>query len=98
MKKRDSEKKIERKLHDEIKSVGGLCLKMVTMHFTGLPDRICLLPGARVEFVETKSTGDQPSKRQIIVHKILRDLGFNVHVIGTMDALNKFITEIKCGE
>lgn len=48
------EKDIERALVDMIKRHGGLCLKWVCPSFAGVPDRIVLLPGARVLFVELK--------------------------------------------
>ena len=51
------EKEVERKLKDPIKQMGGLCLKFVCPGFTGVPDRIILLPGGRLVFVETKQKG-----------------------------------------
>lgn len=48
------EKEIERKLKTMIERHGGLCLKWVCPGWLGVPDRICLLPGGRVIFVELK--------------------------------------------
>ena len=48
------EKEIEKKLIAMVKRHGGLCLKWVCPGWSGVPDRIILLPGARVYFIETK--------------------------------------------
>ena len=48
------EKEIEQKLMAMIKRHEGLCLKWVCPGWLGVPDRICLLPGGLVIFVELK--------------------------------------------
>lgn len=73
------EKEVERKLKDPIKQMGGLCLKFVCPGFTGVPDRIILLPGGRLVFVETKQKGKKERPRQTYVHNLLRRLGFTVY-------------------
>lgn len=72
------EKTIESKLRDKIKAIGGLCLKWESPGFTGVPDRMILLPGCHIFFVETKAPGKRERKRQEYVHKQLRALGFTV--------------------
>lgn len=89
-----SEKLIEKKLREQIKKMGGLALKLECLHFTGLPDRMVLMPRGRIYFVETKSTGDKPRKRQLLVHRQLRDLGFSVDVIDDMEGLERFYGKI----
>lgn len=71
---------IENKLRLKIKSLkcGALCLKFVSPGFTGVPDRIILLPGAKVVFVETKKPGEKERRRQEYVQSLLRKLGFPV--------------------
>ena len=48
------EKDIERALVEKVKQHGGYCLKWVCPGWAGVPDRIVLLPGGRVVFVELK--------------------------------------------
>ena len=48
------EKEIEQKLRRLVTKRGGLCLKWVCPGWSGVPDRIILMPGARVYFVELK--------------------------------------------
>lgn len=81
------EKDIEKKLREPIKRLGGLCLKFETPGYTGVPDRIILLPGARVVFVETKRPGKKERPRQVLVQGILRGLGFTVY--STIDTVAK---------
>lgn len=85
---RTSEKYIERALVKHVEALGGLCIKLLTNHFLGLPDRMILLPGGSMFFVELKSTGQKPRKIQEVVHKKLRALGFKVLVIDSVEQIN----------
>lgn len=75
------ESEIERKLKNNIKGIGQgvLCLKLVCPGFIGVPDRMILLPGAHVIFVELKQPGKKERKRQLYVQELLRRLGFEVY-------------------
>lgn len=55
-----------------------LCLKLTCPGFTGVPDRMILLPGAHIIFVELKKPGKTERKRQLYVQSLLRGLGFEV--------------------
>lgn len=80
-----SEKTIEDRLKEGVESeCAGMCIKLYSVFFTGLPDRMLLFPGARIVFVELKSTGKKQSGRQQYVSKQLRALGFTVLVIDTL--------------
>lgn len=83
-----SEKYIERSLVKYVEASGGLCIKLLTNHFLGLPDRMVLLPGGKIYFVELKSAGQKPRKIQTFVHNKLRDLGFTVLVIDNVEQIN----------
>ena len=87
----ESEKSLEKLVTKEILKVGGLSVKLLSTHFTGLPDRLCLLPGGRLLFIEVKTTGKKPSKIQILVHNKLRSLGFTVSVIDNSKDLKDLI-------
>lgn len=88
-----NEKILENKLAKAIRDMGGWSLKLWSVSVTGLPDRMVLIPGGVVRFVELKSTGKKPSPRQLIVHNQLRQLGFTVAVIDTELQLQQFLNQ-----
>ena len=74
------EKDIERALTKMVGRHGGLCLKWVCPGWAGGPDRICLLPGGRIVFIELKRPeGGVISSRQKWWADKLSKLGF-VHL------------------
>lgn len=85
------EKKIEKYLVTCVEQAGGLCVKFPPLFFRGFPDRIVLLPGGRLTFVETKAEGRKPTFVQTKVHNKLRALGFNVEVIDSNDGVDAFM-------
>ena len=89
-----SEKLLERKCCEAVRSAGGQALKLLAVNFTGLPDRLMLLPGGLAVFVEFKSTGEGLRDRQKLVRGIIEKLGFRYEVIDTKDLLTKFISEL----
>lgn len=78
-----NEQVLEQKLKRQIEAAGGLCLKWVSPGFTGVPDRICLLPGGKIFFAEVKRPDGkgQLSIRQKRVKAQLESLGFEVKVV-----------------
>jgi len=88
------ERNIERKLYQKIKEIGGLALKFISPSLNGVPDRIVLLPKGQMYFVELKDNFEKPSPSQLKVHEKLRKLGFDVRVVDSMDAVEKFIDEV----
>jgi len=75
------EKAIEKKLVQSVKSAGGIALKFVSPGFDGMPDRIVLIPGGHIGFVEVKAPGEKPRPLQMARHGLLRQLGFKVYVL-----------------
>lgn len=76
------EKEIEAKLTAAVKRRGGLCLKWTCPGWAGVPDRIALLPGGKVVFVELKRPmGGRLSPRQEWWGHKLSALGFDHSVI-----------------
>lgn len=91
----DKEKLLERKLVDRVKKLGGWAVKFWAVNLTGFPDRLVLMPIGKISFVEVKSEGKKPSPRQVVVHGLLRKLGFNVFVIDTQILLEEYLNEIQ---
>lgn len=71
------ERDIEQKLVGLVSRHGGLCLKWTCPGWSGVPDRIILLPRGRVIFVETKRPrGGKVSKLQEWWGRKINQLGF----------------------
>lgn len=89
------EKKIEARLTSEVKKCGGLSIKLVSPSMTGLPDRLLLLPGGMMGFVEVKQTRERPRPVQTKRIKQLQDLGFTALVLDDIEDIGKVIDEIQ---
>ncbi|EAA6551306.1 VRR-NUC domain-containing protein [Salmonella enterica subsp. diarizonae] len=74
---------IEKHLVAEVKKAGGIAYKFVSPGRRSVPDRLVLLPGGRLVFVECKSPGKPPRADQLREHERLRALGFTVMVLAS---------------
>lgn len=85
------EKEIERKLKVLVEGkLRGLCLKWVCPGWSGVPDRILLLPGGRVQFAELKRPkGAVVSSLQVWWKRRLEGLGFTVWHVYTVDDIKR---------
>ena len=88
------EKTIEKKLVIAAKDMGGIAPKFMSPGFDGMPDRIVLLPGGRMGFVEVKAPGKVPRPLQEARHRMLRMLGFKVYVLDTVDQIGGILDAI----
>nr|UVY11276.1 MAG: VRR-NUC domain [Bacteriophage sp.] len=84
-----SEKVFERTLSKYVDDIGGMAVKLLSQFIKGLPDRMYLLKGGIVVFVEFKSTGKKPTKIQEYVHKRIQALGFLVLVVDSVETYEK---------
>ena len=89
------EKAIEKKLVQEVKAIGGIAPKFTSPGFDGMPDRIVLLPGGHMAFVEAKSPGEKPRPLQLARHRLLRGLGFRVYVLDDERQIGGILDEIR---
>ncbi len=89
------EKEIERALVKEVKKLGGLCLKFNSLSMTGIPDRIVLLSGGRLAFVELKRKGKNPRPLQLKRIKDLKNLGFKCFIIDDLTGVKKLTDEMR---
>ena len=89
------EKVIERKLVMAVKTAGGIAPKFSCPGFDGMPDRIVLLPGGHVSFVEVKAPGKRPRPLQLVRHELLRRLGFKVYLLDDERQIGGILDEIR---
>lgn len=92
-----SEKQIELKLVTETRKKGGLAVKFVSPAFSGMPDRLVLLPGGKLAFVEVKAPGKKPRVLQVKRHEMLRELGFQVFVLDAPEDIPRLLQKIAEG-
>lgn len=72
---------IEGKLRQAAEKAGGRAFKFVSPGAVGVPDRIVVLPGGIVCFVEVKARGEKPRPVQRAVLRKLYRMGANVAVV-----------------
>ena len=89
------ESAIERKLVTEVKKRGGLAVKFVSPGLDGVPDRLVLLPGGKVAFVELKAPGKKMRPLQQKRAKQLATLGFRVYCIDGKEMIGGVLDEIE---
>ena len=88
------EKEIEKKLVDAVRNAGGMCPKYVSPGMDGMPDRLVLMPGGRLAFVETKAPGKKPRPLQLHRHAQLRALGFDVFVVDKPEQIGDVLKSV----
>lgn len=92
-----NEKQVEQKLVTETRKKGGLAVKFVSPGFAGMPDRLVLLPGGKLAFVEVKAPGKKPRVLQVKRHEMLRELGFRVFVLDSLEDIPRLLQQIAEG-
>lgn len=81
------EKDIERRLGNQLKKLGCIYMKFVSPGNDGVPDRIVVLPGGGVIFIELKATTGKLMANQRVQISRLRKQGALVFVLtGKRDA------------
>lgn len=85
------ESKIEAHLRRRAENAGGKCWKFVSPQLKGVPDRVLMLPGARLWFVELKAPKNEPGTSQTRRHKELWALGQKVLVLDSIEAVDQFM-------
>lgn len=87
------EKDIEKLFRDEIKKAGGKAYKFTSPGNDGVPDRIVMLPGGRIVFVELKTDTGKLSRLQELQCRQIADLGQTVRVLHGLAEVRDFFLE-----
>ena len=87
------ESEIEARLVRGVKALGGVAYKFVSPGNVGVPDRVVVLPGGRVIFVELKAEGGRlsPMQRQQLAR--LRRLGADACEVKSEKGVVRFLEE-----
>ena len=89
-----NERDIEARFRKAVKDAGGLALKFISPGYAGVPDRIVLMPGGMMCFVELKAPGEKMRPLQMRRKKQLENLGFKVFCVDSMEGIPKVIKEV----
>lgn len=89
------EKDIERWLGNQLKNLGCIYMKFVSPGNDGVPDRIIILPGGCVVFVELKNTNGKLMANQRVQISRLRKQGAIVFVITGKTDAELFVDDLK---
>ncbi len=85
---------VEKALRESVEKAGGLSLKIFSPSQAGYPDRLVLMPGGRVVWVELKAPGRKPRPLQLKAHERLAALGQTVRVIDSIEEAKALPHEI----
>lgn len=89
------EREVERHLRQKVEAHGGECKKFIPDQDPGYPDRIVMLPGGVLVWVETKKPkGGRVEPLQKLRHKELRALGQRVEVVWTKEQADALVAEL----
>lgn len=89
------ESELERRFRRLTMQAGGKAYKFVSPGNDGVPDRIVILPGGRIGFVELKRPGEVPRKLQQFQLGELERLGCYTAVVDSMEQAEAVISEIQ---
>jgi len=88
------EKQIERYFCSKVKRLGGLAVKLSPAGTAGMPDRLVLLPGQRIVFVEFKAPGKKPRPIQQKRINELQKLGFKAVCLDSYRKVDAFLEAV----
>ena len=86
---------VEKHLTIEAKKRGGMSVKFVSPGLDGVPDRLVLLPGGKLAFVELKAPDKKMRPLQIHRAKQLTALGFRVYCADRKELIGGILDEIQ---
>ena len=89
------EKTVEANLVKAVKNLGGLAPKFISPGLDGVPDRLVLLPGGKIAFIELKAPGKELRPLQVRRKRQLESLGFAVYCIDSPKQIGGIIREIQ---
>jgi hypothetical protein len=88
---------VENFFRKALKAMGGRCVKLPAIWYAGIPDRLVLLPGGRVWFIELKKKG-APTTKKVSVHQVawrnfLQNNGFNYARLVGIEEVKGFLND-----
>ncbi len=88
------EKQVEKALTQTVKNMHGYALKFISPSMNGVPDRLIILPGGRIAFIELKAPGGKLRPLQKLRHKQLQQLGIKVFTVSHPNQIEEVLNAI----
>ena len=85
------ERDVERYLRERVKQLGGRAYKFVSPGNNGVPDRIVMLPGGKLFFVELKAPGKETTALQDAQIDRISKLGQYVFVVDSKEKVDNIL-------
>lgn len=88
------EKDLEQKLYRRVRKLGGKCIKLA--YYKGIPDRLIILPGGHIGFVELKRPDGKGrlAPEQKRWQSDLHDLGCYATVFSDPNGIDELLDDI----
>ena len=86
------ETSIERHLAERVRRVDGVAIKLLPT-IAGIPDRMVLLPGGRIRFVELKTKIGRVRPIQQVWLARFEKLGFPVTILRSIEEVDRWVQE-----
>lgn len=88
----ETEAQIERQLRNRVKAIGGVAIKLLPS-IAGIPDRMVMLPGGMIRFVELKTKRGRVRPVQKVWFDKFAELGHPVTVLRSIAEVDAWIDE-----
>ena len=85
------ERDVERYLRERVKQLGGRAYKFVSPGNNGVPDRIVMLPGGKLFFVELKAPGKETTALEDAQIDRISKLGQDVFVVDSKEKVDNIL-------
>jgi hypothetical protein len=85
------ERDIEAYLRVKVKALGGTAYKFVSPGHAGVADRLVLLPGGVVWFIEVKAPGGRLSPLQMLFARRMDELGMQYRTIWSKEDVDEWL-------
>ena len=91
------ERELEKRLVEGVKKLGGKAYKLVSPGSTGVPDRMIIMPGGHVIFVELKTDTGRLTKLQQRQISVIKRMGCNVLVAYGLTGVHEVLEVLENG-
>ena len=88
------EKDIEAHLVRRVRDAGGKAYKFTSPANRGVADRVVVMPGGRVWFVEVKAMGGRLSPLQHVFLAEIKDRGCNYEIVWCKEDVDAFVASL----